>query len=358
MKQYFKELRNIEKRNPELKTKGKTKDELIDFQTGLYKQWKYNGDELARNKLWMSVLKIIYQDVSELKLKHQTNIDIDELVAEANLAVFKSLESFDPNKQMSFTSWCRYRVLQSFLAYIGSHRTVVKTPLKLKQTIENEKLKNVKINDVDDYKEVFTFEENYGDKLRTTSKSTLEMMMDNNIFSQLKSCLPIRDYEVLKGLSYGMSQTDLIEILTPITQKEKTTLKKSSKNTIHIKIVDMNNSIYEEVIKIYAGKRYKIRGKGLLSNKFIKTNFKYQTNYVKNKKDLLLIKFKSKIKSIVVTHNDKEISVSFDGKYAKSHLELNYGYVISKMDLSKLKQKIYKRVRDNENVIFNLKDFL
>lgn len=360
MKQYFKDLKLHEKLNPELNLKGKTKEELITFQNNLYYQWKNHGDEVAKNKLWASVLRIVYQDITKLIFKYKTNVEFNEVLAEANLSVFKSLESFDPSKNVSFTSWSRQRVFQSYMAYTGTYYSVINTPLKLKDTPENKTIKNVKVQDLTDFNDSIPFEEEYGNGLRAKGSNKLELMMDNNIFSQLKSVVPLREYEVLKGLCCGIKQSKMIELLTPETEKERKSLERTGKNNFHIKVTDSKGVVHEEIITVYAFRRKVNRNKGLLTNKLFKMNIKYQTVYTKNKVEVLRLKFWRKIKDFTVTNlqTKKEMRVLFKGKFAKAELKMNYGYAISKMDFTKLKAKTFQSVRDNLEVIENLKDFL
>ena len=89
-----------------------------DAEKELLKKAK-NGDDRARNKLFESHLRLVYNNAVKLKGR---GVSMDDLVAEGNLGLFKAFEKFDMTMDTKFSTYAVWWIKNAMYDAIKKRR--------------------------------------------------------------------------------------------------------------------------------------------------------------------------------------------------------------------------------------------
>jgi len=94
-------------------------------QIALLKDWKQNENNHSLNKLissnYRSVLKLAHK-----YYKHNSQLDLDDLIQEGMLGLSKAVDKFDLSKNVNFLTYAHYWIDQKIRSYVMDNRCIVR----------------------------------------------------------------------------------------------------------------------------------------------------------------------------------------------------------------------------------------
>lgn len=88
----------------------------------LIRRWKQDGDEKARARLLTAHLRLVVKTAGQFKGYGLSSAD---LVAEGNLGLVRALESFDPERNLRFSTYAQWWVRAAMFEYVLKFSTPV-----------------------------------------------------------------------------------------------------------------------------------------------------------------------------------------------------------------------------------------
>jgi RNA polymerase primary sigma factor len=97
------------------------------------------GEEAAKDLLVLSNLRFVVTIAKKFVIPQ---VELEDLIQEGNMGLIKSIEKFNPNKNVKFLSYAVWWIKQAIYAYINEHSRTVR--LSLNQIRDNNEYRKLK----------------------------------------------------------------------------------------------------------------------------------------------------------------------------------------------------------------------